>query len=104
MSTEKVSAPQENTGQTEPKNEKDTKESPNKDDKFEEVKEKLTNYIFSFLLIVTLIGSFRMYNIIEEFRMPLIEANPNYNFPTYSELLKVLFWVPIVAVKFFNFR
>jgi hypothetical protein len=102
MSTEKVTPSQENACLTEPKNE--MKESQNKEDKFEEVKEKMTNIIFYILIIVTLIGSYKMFNIIEDFRKPLIEAKGDYNVPSYFQLLQVVFWIPIVAVKFFYSR
>ncbi len=71
-----------------------------KPEKVEKTEEKYTNLIFSVLIVVTLIGSFKMFYIIEEFRNPIIEAEPSYNFPSYNDLLNVFFAIPLMGVTY----
>lgn len=78
----------------------ENRETIGKEDKFDEIKEKITNVLFALLIIATFIGSFKMFYIIEDFRKPIMESDPSYPFPSYSQLFQVVYWIPIMAVIF----
>ena len=78
---------------------REVKENLSKEEKFDEIKEKITNILFSILIVVTLMGSLKMFYLIEDFRKPLIEHNPTYNFPNYNHIFQAVSWIPLMAVK-----
>jgi hypothetical protein len=80
-------------------NTKDEKLQIKKDDK----EDKLTNYVFSLLILITVIGTGLMANRLNEYRQILIDLNPDYNFPKYSDLSLSLVSMVILIVIIFKF-
>ncbi len=93
MTPDKVEIPEQNAETM-----KLNKEIP-KDDKQEEGNDKYSSIFLSVLITLTVVGSFKIYNIIEDFRKPIYESDPSYNFPSYSQLFQVVFWIPLMAVR-----
>jgi hypothetical protein len=60
--------------------------SEDKTNKRDEREEKITNILFSFLIVLTAIGTSMMIYKLPEFTNDLTERNPDYNFPKISDL------------------
>ena len=73
--------------------------SVDKEEKSEKLEEKTTNFLFVFLLLITVVGSTVMSYVIADFRKELIEANASYNFPKLSDFLMVLKICPLIMVS-----
>jgi hypothetical protein len=59
----------------------------------------ITNYLFSFMIFIAITGTGAMIYKFNEFLNPLIEARPDYNFPSIYDLKITLFFLPILCVK-----
>jgi len=76
-------------------NTKEEKQQNKKEDK----EDKITNYVFSLLILITVIGTGLMANCLNDFRQILIDLNPNYNFPKYSDLsLSLISMVVLIVI------
>ncbi len=57
---------------------------------------KFTNILFSFLIVLTAIGTSLMIYKLPEFTSDLVEKNPSYNFPKLSDLTIALYAVAVL--------
>lgn len=72
-----------------------TEEKTNKRD---EKEEKITNVLFSFLIVLTAMGTSMMIYKLPEFTNDLAERNPSYNFPKLSDMSIALICVVILII------
>lgn len=72
----------------------------NPNGKSEEKEEKITNYFFGALIILTFSGTFVMIQRVANFRQEMIERNPGYNFPKVSDLyFSIIMTIIMLVIK-----
>jgi hypothetical protein len=67
--------------------------------KKEEKEEKLTNFLFGGLIFFTVVLTALIVHALQGFRGDLMERNPSYDFPKYSDLQISLLLVVVLVVS-----
>jgi hypothetical protein len=67
--------------------------------KREDKDERVSNFLFGSLIVVTMIGTALIVHFLHDFRRDLKEKNPSYNFPEYTDLCYSLISTIVLIVK-----